>query len=148
MDILTIVTTVCVGLLIGVEFAVSIFVNPILKKLDIVAQTEATRLFARRLGAAMPFWYIASMVLLVVETIVNRHGRSLDLLGVATGLWAIVIVLSIVSLVPINNRLARTDAQRFSETERREHGRWDTLHRVRVALLTVAMIAFLAGVRN
>lgn len=49
---LDIVTTVCIGLLIGSEFAVSVFINPILRKLDDLAQANAIHLFARRLGIA------------------------------------------------------------------------------------------------
>jgi hypothetical protein len=148
MNLLTIATTVCVGLLIGTEFAVAVFVNPILEKLDLVARTEATRLFARRLGAAMPRWYIASIVLLAAEMIVNRHETGFGLFGVATALWALAILMSIFLLVPINNRLARAKAQEFTATERGEHGRWDKLHRVRVGVLTMAMICFLVAVQS
>jgi hypothetical protein len=52
---LNVVTTLCIGLLIGTEFAVSAFINPILRKLDSRAQASAIRLFAKRLGTAMPF---------------------------------------------------------------------------------------------
>jgi len=77
----------CIGLLIGTEFSVAVFVNPILEQLDTVARNEATRLFARRLGAVMPVWYIASIGLLAAEMIVNRHDAGLKLLGASTALW-------------------------------------------------------------
>ena len=60
---LDIVTTLCIGLLIGTEFTVSAFINPILNQLDGRAQAGATRLFAKKLGTAMPFWYAASLLL-------------------------------------------------------------------------------------
>ena len=60
MSLLNLTTTMCMGLLIGVEFAVSAFLNPVLWRLDQPAQSAAIRLFARRLGTAMPFWYIAA----------------------------------------------------------------------------------------
>ena len=66
-------TTVCIGLLVGVEFAVSAFVNPVLWTLEPSAQSAAIRLFARKLGRAMPPWYIASFVLLVIAAIAQRH---------------------------------------------------------------------------
>jgi hypothetical protein len=148
MNFLAIATTVCIGLLIGTEFSVAAFVNPILEKLDIVARTEATRLFGRRLGAAMPVWYIASIVLLAAEMIVNRHEAGFTLLCSATVLWAVAILMSIFLLVPINNRLTRAESQAFTETERGEHRRWDMLHRVRVGVLTLAMICFLLAVQG
>ena len=53
--ILGIVTSMSIGLMIGTEFSVSAFVNPVLEKLDNSAQAQATRLFARKLGTVMPF---------------------------------------------------------------------------------------------
>ena len=53
--LLDIVTTGCIGLLIGTELAVAVFIDPILWKLENSVQFTATRLFAKRLGTAMPF---------------------------------------------------------------------------------------------
>lgn len=146
MNILNIAATLCIGLLTGAELTVSVFVNPLLGRLNAAAQTELIRLFARRFGAAMPFWYSASLLLLLAETIVRRHQPGIVFLAAATAIWAAAIVFSLTSLVPINNRLARMDVETFTGGAWREHGRWDTLHRVRVAALGVAMVAFLAGI--
>lgn len=147
MNLLNAATTMCIGLLIGVELAVSAFVNPVLWKLDDASQSEATRLFARRLGTCMPFWYIASLLLLIASTITRLHQPGVILMSIATGIWVAVIVLTLLFLVPINNRMAAMPADAFTETARREHRNWDTLHRVRVAALTAAMAIFLAGLR-
>jgi len=143
MNLLHIATILCIGLLIGVEFAVSAFINPVVWKLDLAAQAEAFRLFGRRLGRAMPPWYIASLLLLVAETITHRH---VGLLGVAIAVWGAAIALSLLSLVPINNRVVRMDVGGFTETGQREVRTWDSLHRVRVALLAAAMVCFLIGI--
>jgi uncharacterized membrane protein len=143
---LNIVTTVCIGLMIGTEFAVSAFVNPILWKLDDSAQLKAIRLFAARLGAAMPFWYALSLLLLVAETIVQRHQPGFLLLVAASAIWAAVIVFTVIFLVPINNRLARLDPAAPPEQARREHKKWDSLHRARVAALAASMILFLIAI--
>jgi uncharacterized membrane protein len=145
MNLLNVATVLCIGLLIGVEFAVSVFVNPVVWKLDSAAQAAAFRLFGRRLGRAMPFWYIASLLLLISETITHRH-QSLVLFGVAIALWSAAIALSLLSLVPINNRMIRMDADELTEGSQRELRKWDALHRVRIALLVIAMIFFLAGI--
>jgi hypothetical protein len=65
MDLLNIATILCIGLLIGVELAVSAFINPVVWKLDLAAQARAFPLFGHRLGRAMPVWYIAGLLLLV-----------------------------------------------------------------------------------
>ncbi len=145
MNILNIATILCVGLLIGAELTVSVFLNPVLWKLDFAAQATAIPLFARRLCTAMPIWYIASLMLLLSETIIHRHESLVVLLGVATALWVAAIALSLLSLVPIANRMARMDADGWTESAQRELRKWDGLHRVRVAVLAVAMIFFLAG---
>jgi len=147
MSVLNLATTLCIGLLIGVEFAVSAFVNPVVWQLDDTAQSAAIRLFAKRLGTAMPFWYIASMLLLVAVTIVHLHQPGAVLLGIAVGIWAAVIAMTLLFLVPINNRLARMNAGAITQETLREHRKWDTLHRVRVAALAVAMVFFLIGIR-
>lgn len=144
--LLDLITIVCIALLIGTEFAVSVFINPVLRKLDDRAQADAIRLFARRLGSAMPFWYSASLLLLLLETATRFHQAGVLLLGTASGIWIAVIVLTLLVLVPINNRMVRMDPGEFRGTAYREHQRWDLLHRVRVAALSTAMILFLMGV--
>ena len=145
MNLLNVATILCIGLLIGAEFAVSAFINPVVWKLDLAAQAVAFRLFGRRLGRAMPVWYIASLLLLVSETIAHRHESHVGLLGVAIAFWGAAIAISLLSLVPINNRMVRMDADGWTESAQRELRKWDGLHRVRVAVLAVAMIFFLAG---
>lgn len=146
MNLLNVATIMCIGLLIGAELAVSVFVNPVLSKLDLAAQAEPIRLFACQLGTAMPFWYIASLLLLLSETIIHRHGPLVVLLGVAVAFWGAAIALSLLVLVPINNRLIQMDVDGWTESSQREHRNWDALHRVRVCVLAVAMIFFLAGI--
>lgn len=145
--ILDIVTTISAGLLIGTEFAVSVFINPILRRLTPDEEVHAIRLFAARLGAAMPFWYAVSFLLLIAETVVRFHEQGENLLIAASAIWATVIVLTILFLVPINNRLARMDSNLSHESALKEHSMWDSLHRWRVASLTAAMVCFLAAIR-
>jgi len=143
---LTIITTLCIGLLIGTEFSVSVFINPILRRLDIPGQARAIPLFARRLGAAMPFWYAAGLLLLVSEAIIYRHESGDALLIIAGTIWVAVIIQSIVVLVPIANRMAQLDSDAFTQDAQREHNKWDSLHRFRVAALVAAMVCHLVAV--
>ena len=143
MLILNIVTTVCIGLMIGTELAVSAFINPVLWKLDDRAQMLAIRMFAGRLGFVMPFWYGLGLVLLLAETVTMRHEPGVVLLSIASGLWVLVIVLSVLVLVPINNQLARFEPGSATPMAQRDHRKWDKLHRLRVAALGVSMALFL-----
>lgn len=146
MVYLDIVTTVSIGLLIGTEFAVSVFVNPILERLDNGTRMQAIRLFAKRLGTAMPFWYALSALLLIGEAVLRRRSFAEPLLISASVLWIAVIILTLIFLVPINNRMMRLDSSSAAERSFEEHKRWDLLHRGRVAVLVTAMICFLLAV--
>jgi hypothetical protein len=84
-------------------------------------------------------------MLLLSETITHRRESLIVLLGVATGLWVAAIALSLLFLVPIANRMVGMHADGLTESAQRENRKWDGLHRVRVAVLAVAMIFFLAG---
>jgi uncharacterized membrane protein len=140
-----IITIVSVGLMIGVELAVWAFINPILWRLEEPARTEAVRHFARRLGTAMPFWYVLNFLLLIFEAVVWHGHAGASLIGAAVGIWAAVIILTLLFLVPINNRLAR-GAQLNLEVAHREHARWHAMHRARVVALEAAMVLFLLAV--
>ena len=146
-EILDVTATICIGWMIGTEFAVSVFIGPVLAKLG-AAKAKATSLFAQRLGTAMPFWYALSLLFLIAETALRRHERGFTLLVLATAVWAAVIVLTIFLLVPINNRIARSESESFSENLQQEHRRWEMLHRGRVAALAVAMVCFCIGIRG
>jgi amino acid transporter len=132
--------------MIGAEFAVSAFVNPVLGELDAKAETAATRLFARKLGRAMPFWYALGFVLMVVDASIRRHDDGIGWLVVAAALFALVIVLTLIFLVPINNKIAGAQENVFPATLKEQHATWDLLHRGRVLMLAIAMVLFLVGI--
>jgi hypothetical protein len=144
-QLLDIVTIVCIGLMVGTEFAVSAFVGPILEKLESPAKAQATRLFARTLGAIMPFWYGVSLLLLAAEAVMRHNQWGFGLLMTSCAIWALAILLSVLVLVPINNRVAKMDSV-FSENLQREHRQWDVLHRWRVFALGVALVCLCVGI--
>ena len=146
MLILDITVIVCIGLLVGTEFSVTVFINPILSRLDESAQAAATRLFAIRLGRSMPFWYAASLLLLLAETFLRRHEPGFTRLVLADAIWVTVIVVTLLFLVPINDRMMQLDSGAFPEQARCAHDRWDMLHRIRVAALAAAMICCLLAI--
>jgi uncharacterized membrane protein len=145
--VLVITAIVSIGLMVGTELAVSAFINPILWQLDQNASRQAVRLFARRLGTAMPFWYAGNFLLLVALFLLLRGQPGAALLSAAVGIWGAVIVLTLIFLVPINNRLARSDPDFPPGEAHRQHRRWDAMHRARIAALVAAFVLFLSGLR-
>lgn len=145
-EITQVLAVIITGPLLGVEFGVGAFTNPILRRLPDAAYRQARGTGAGVLGTVMPFWYLGSTVLLIAAA-VWRPGPMLITPVVLMGL---VMLLSVTVLVPINNRVAAgfggddagEDREQFDELARR----WDRLHWVRVALLAAAFVLLvLAG---
>jgi uncharacterized membrane protein len=145
-ELTDVIAIVCIGLLVGTEFAVAAFVNPILRKMGAREEIMGIRMFAEKLGFVMPFWYSGSLVLLIAEFFLHRANGDGGLLIASGVIWVAVIVLSMVFLVPINNRMTRLDPETASTSELKDHKRWDGMHRWRVAALAGAMICFLLAV--
>jgi uncharacterized membrane protein len=143
MRILDIIAILTLGLMIGVEFAVSAFINPTVRKLDDKPQARILSLFAAQLGFVMPFWYALGLLLLIAETVLRRHTAAFTPLAAAAGLWTFVILFTLAVLVPINNRIAKLQPTALPADWQQAHRRWDNLHRLRVALLLVAFVLVL-----
>jgi hypothetical protein len=145
MHLLDVVTILCAGLMVGNELAVSLFVNPVIWKLEDRWQARALSLFAGTLGKVTPFWYALCLALMMVETYLRRQQPSLTLLLIAVAIWIVIIVYTVTTLVPINNRIAGLAAA-LPEGWREEHKRWDTRHRWRILSLIIAMVCLILGI--
>lgn len=146
MQFFDILTILCVGLMIGAEFTVSAFINPVVWQLEENTQAEILSLFARRLGTAMPRWYALSLVLMLIEAYLRRHEPSLPFLLIAPAIWIAVILYTIAALVPINKRIEALASGSLPAGWRQQHKRWDTLHRWRIFFLIAAMVFLLKGI--
>jgi Na+/H+ antiporter NhaA len=72
MHFFNVVTVFVIFVLLGIEFCVSVFINPVIRQLEDEPHASALSLFARLLGGVMPFWYGASLLLLVAEAWLHR----------------------------------------------------------------------------
>ncbi|MGV0741111.1 anthrone oxygenase family protein [Mycolicibacterium sp. XJ870] len=145
-DIVQILAVIVTGPLLGVEFGVAAFTNPIPRRLPDAAYWQARGTGAGILGTVMPFWYLGATALLIAVAAWSPG----PLLITAAVLMGLVMLLSVTTLVPINNRVAAGfgdgdgDPDQFHELARR----WDRLHWVRVALLGAAFVLLVvAGAR-
>jgi uncharacterized membrane protein len=145
MLFLDVLTILCTGLMIGNELAVSLFVNPVIWQLEDGSQAKALSLFAGILGKVMPFWYALCLLLMIAETYLRRHRPGLTLVLIAVVIWIAIIVYTVTTLVPINNRIARL-ADGLPEGWRQEHKRWDMYHRWRILSLVIAMVCLVWGI--
>ncbi|MFD7341430.1 anthrone oxygenase family protein [Streptomyces violascens] len=138
LNALEVFTTVVVGLMVGVEFSVLFVINPILNALPEDSGQLGHAHGGRMLGAVMPFWYIGSVALVVVWTVAGRHHDGAGLVITAGALLVLSVVMSILLLVPINNRNKKwTPENRPADWKEQLH-RWERWHHVRVAVIMAA----------
>ncbi|MEV6246552.1 DUF1772 domain-containing protein [Streptomyces sp. NPDC051742] len=138
LDALEIVTTVIVGLMVGVEFSVAFVINPIVSALPDDSSQLARSHGGRMLGAVMPFWYIGSLVLVAVWAVAGWDQDGAGLLVTAGALLILSVVMSLLLLVPINNRNKTWTPENRPEDWKEQLNRWDRFHYVRVAVIIAA----------
>jgi uncharacterized membrane protein len=141
MHLLDTITITFAGLMVGNELALSAFVNPAIWRLESGPQAQGLSILARSLGRVMPVWYGLCLALLALESFLHRHQAALVPLLTATLIWAGVIVFTIGMLVPINDRIASLNTAAPAPGWKHDHKKWDSLHRVRILLLAVALFA-------
>jgi hypothetical protein len=145
-----VITATVAATMAGNEFAVAAFVHPQLYKLNEASHASAAIPFARILGKYMPFWYALALIMMLGATYEHRpisQGPGL-LIGIASAIWAATIIFTIAMLVPINNRIAAMDPGNPYPGWQLDRKRWDRLHRIRVALLLLAVILLLSGLQT
>jgi len=124
------------GVLVGNELAVALFIHPVLYSVPNEAHARVVKPLAGRLGRFMPFWYALTLVFAVLQLRTEPSGSLSRWLGCAAAtLMALIIILTIILMVPINNRIARWDPDRLPPNWLSMRQRWDVYHRIRVLLL-------------
>ncbi len=142
---LAVVTATVVGTMVGVEFAVAVFVNPMLLRLAAGPSLEARADGARVLGRVMPFWYVGSLILTAGLAAATWGKPAAGAAVAAAALLVLSVVMSIALLVPIASRSATWTADQHPADWREQQQRWDRLHYVRVAIIIAAFVLALVA---
>lgn len=140
---LEVFTTVVVGVMVGVEFSVAFVINRILDGLPDDSAQLGRAHGGRMLGAVMPVWYIGSLVLVAVWAIAGWDNPGSGLVVTAGALLIVSVIMSILLLVPINNRSKTWTPGNRPADWKEQMNRWDRFHYVRVAVI-IAAFALLA----
>ncbi|MFB6961686.1 anthrone oxygenase family protein [Streptomyces sp. NPDC056309] len=145
LSALEVITTVVVGLMVGVEFSVAFVMNPIFNALPEDSNQLAHSHGGRMLGAVMPFWYIGSLVLVAVWAVAGWHHHGTGLVVTAAALLIVSVIMSILLLVPINNRGKTWTPENRPADWKEQMKRWDRYHYVRVAVIVAAFALLVAA---
>jgi uncharacterized membrane protein len=140
LNALAVIATTVVGTMVGVEFAVAVFVNPILLRLPAGSSLEARADGARVLGRVMPFWYFASVILTAGLAAATQGDAATGAAIAAAALLIVSVVMSLALLVPINNRSATWTASDHPDDWREQRQRWDRLHYARMAIILAGFV--------
>ncbi len=142
---LEVFTTVIVGLMVGVELSVAFVVNRILDALPEDSGQLGRAHGGRMLGALMPFWYIGSVVLVAAWAVAGRREDGAGLAVTAGGLLVLSVIMSLLLLVPINNRGKTWTPENRPADWKQQMNRWDRFHYVRVAVIVAAFTLLVAA---
>ncbi|MFH8462455.1 anthrone oxygenase family protein [Streptomyces sp. NPDC017991] len=145
LNALEVFTTVVVGLMVGVEFAVAFVMNPILNALPEDSRQLGHAHGGRMLGALMPFWYIGSLVLSALWAIAGWHQHGAGLVVIAAALLILSVVMSLLLLVPINNRNKTWTPENRPDDWQEQMNRWLRFHYIRVAVIIAAFTLLVAA---
>ncbi|MDI2130443.1 DUF1772 domain-containing protein [Yinghuangia seranimata] len=142
---LEVVTTVVVGLMVGVEFCVAVFMKRILDALPEESAQLGHAHGGRMLGALMPFWYIGSLILSAIWAVAGWHHQGTGLVVTAAGLLIVSVVMSVLLLVPINNRNKTWTPENRPADWKEQLDRWNRFHYARVAVIIAAFTLLVAA---
>ncbi|MFB8267310.1 anthrone oxygenase family protein [Streptomyces sp. NPDC055955] len=142
---LEVFTTVAVGVMVGVEFSVAFVMNRIFNALPEDSGQLGRAHGGRMLGAVMPVWYIGSLVLVAVWALTGWHRPGAGLVVTAGALLILSVVMSLLLLVPINNRGKTWTPENRPDDWKEQMNRWDRWHYVRVAVIVAAFTLLVAA---
>ncbi|WP_027931504.1 DUF1772 domain-containing protein [Amycolatopsis thermoflava] len=144
LNALEVLTTVVVGVMVGVEFSVAFVINPIVARLPDDSTLLARAHGGRMLGAVMPVWYLTSLALVAVWVIAGWRHDGAGLVVTAGALLIVSVIMSVLLLVPINNRGKTWTPENRPADWKQQAQRWDRFHYIRVAVI-IGAFALLAA---
>ena len=142
---LEVCTTVVVGVMVGVEFSVAVILSRILDALPGDSAQLGHAHGGRMLGAVMPFWYIGSLILSAVWAAAGWHRHGAGLVVAAAALLITSVIMSLLLLVPINNRNKTWTPENRPADWREQLNRWNRFHYLRVAVIITAFALLAAA---
>jgi uncharacterized membrane protein len=150
MDVLFLILIASTGIILGNEFSIGFLIHPALSRTDDERFLTAIQIFARLFGKLMPFWMAATSLCHILLLVFSWSwpATSTVLLFIATLLWLIVIIFSLIGPVPINDRVKAWDIRSLPSDWREQRRRWDQLNAIRIVMIATAFVALIGSYRT
>lgn len=146
-ELLILLVLLCASLLVGNEFTVGVFINPLFGRLPDVSQALVAKETARIYGKVMPFWMIINFILcvLLIFLVSDRYSTQWWFYLAGTVLFALVSVFSLIFPVPINNKIASWNPTDLPGDWLELRRRFDQYHFVRIMMLLIGLVCLFYG---
>jgi uncharacterized membrane protein len=145
LNALEVFTTVEVGVMVGVEFSVAFVLNRIFDALPEDSGQLGRAHGGRMLGAVMPVWYITSLALVALWAVAGWHHHGAGLVVTAGALLILSVIMSVLLLVPINDRGKTWTPENRPADWKEQMKRWERYHYARVAVIIAAFTLLVAA---
>jgi len=141
-NVIEVAALVVAGTMVGNELAVALFVHPSISRLDDPAHSQAAKGLAHVLGAAMPFWYVLTLILNLLVVFVARVKWSTPwwLAVASAAIFAAIIIYTLIAPAPLNSRIAHWDLNALPSDWKQMRRRWDLMHAIRCVFLVAALV--------
>ena len=146
--LLEILVLIFAGTLVGNELAIGLFIHPQMSLQDDCTHLSMSKALAKTLGRYMPGWYVVVVFLTIALSVeFYRHDHpGFVAEAIASGIWIVSILLSVVVEVPINNVIANLDPANPPKNWQTLRAKWDRFHGYRNILLLAAFIFLIYGI--
>lgn len=134
-----------VGALMGNELA-TLLIHRSLFALDVDEQLAAEQAIHRVLGRVMPPYMVVAILGAVALTVAAQDGTATVLAGTATACLLVMLAVTLLGNVPINNATVTQRRDADLRQWRAQRIRWNRLHEGRVALDSLAFVLAVASV--
>ena len=147
LNVARFVNLLIVALFVGNEVGSRLVIHPSLNSLSFEADLEAEQALSRNFGRIMPVVMVATIAstVVVASLVSDRSSAPFWLAVAAAGCFVLMLAITLVGNVPINDRVLELTPQTPVQDWRALRRRWDWLHSIRVALDVAALSALILG---
>ena len=142
---LQLIAILVLGLMCGSELNVAVFAHPTFNRQSLEVHIRMRAAFAVLFGRVMPFWMAGSTLLnlLLLFPFAHLSRSAWQLTAISAAIQVLAVVFSLISPVPINNRIKTWTPDSLPSDWQAQERRWDLYHWSRTCGLIAAFALLL-----